>query len=95
MAYLNNVSCATRAWTYRSEEALQKLMVVNQAMHRRLLPRRRRRQCVDTKYLQAGGAQVARQQRVFLRAVLDEILDEVLRQAAEVLESCLSPESVV
>lgn len=95
MACLKESAPATRAGTYCSEEALKKLIVVHAAMDRRFLPRCRGSQRVDPKCLQASGAKVARQQRIVLCTVLDESLYEAIRQTAEAIEPCLSPESVI
>jgi hypothetical protein len=95
MACLTESLLATGAGTYSSKEAFEKLMVVNDTMDGRLLPRHRGCQRVDPKCLQASGAKVARQQRILGCAVLYEVLCEVIRQTTETLEPCLSPKSVI
>jgi hypothetical protein len=83
------------AETYCSEEALEELMLVNEAMDRRFLPRCRGCQRVDPKCSQASGTKVPWHQRIVRCAVLYESLYEVLREATEALEPCLCQESVV
>jgi hypothetical protein len=84
-----------RVRTYLSEEALEKLILVNKAMDRRLLSRHRGCQRADPKRLQASGAKDSRQQRIVGCAVPNEFMYEAVRQTTEALEPYLSPESVV